>query len=361
MTFLSIIKKSMDIDQFLDNTFSTVDHIAPQISNTTDIVVLNSEERILVNRVLENLRVYSQETMVGIATRIVDLERLSISISRYPSIHEQGIMAGQSRSSDTLIENLCKITDGDRMLSLPTKAVLGQGFLVAKFHAFSALTKVASNSGFQDTDIQALRQATLNVMFTIMAEDVYLALLDDPNLNYEVKRSIAESLANLWEHRFDQRIAGIAPVLDSVWSVRDKIAPNFGTMIGTSELLLITIALDETWQQFISKRLSHEDVGQSMEEFLFGISYEDICYIRKELKTRNMSAVGRDEIIDIIGHKATMSNEDPRVFYRAYTQRRNNAKSRKRLQYPGPKKTIEDHYLQFIFEREKELNQNARS
>jgi len=61
-----------------------------------------------------------------------------------------------------------------------------------------------------------------------------------------------------------------------------------------------------------------------------------------------MSAVGRDEVADIIGHKATMSNEDPRIFYRAYTQRRNNANARKR-----------DHYMQFIFEQNRERRKHV--
>lgn len=349
----------MDIDQFLNETHSTVEHLQTPEMGSTDIVVLNPEERALVNRVFENLRVYSPETMVGVATRIMDLERLSVSISRYPSMHEWGSIAGPSRSSETLVDNLCTVGDGERLLSLPTKAILGQGFLVAKFHAFTAITKVAINSFFSDTDIQALRQATLNVMFTLMAEDVYMSLLDDPNLNPDVRRDIAESLAELWEHRLDQHVTNVATVLDSVWTVRDKIAPNFGTMIGTSELLLITIALDDTWQKFISNRIGNPDIASAMEEFLFGLSYEDISLIRKELKSRNMAAVGRDEIPGIVGHHAALSNEDPRIFYRAYTQRRNNANARKRLGSQGPKKTLEDHYMQFIFEQTRERQKNG--
>lgn len=341
----------MDIDQFLNETHSTVDHLNTPDSGATDIVVLNTQERALVNRVFENLRVYSPETMVGVATRVMDLERLSVSISRYPSMYEQGILAGQSRSSETLIDTLCDYSDGERILTLPTKAILGQGFLVAKFHAFSAITKVAVNSFFSDTDIQQLRQATLNIMFTLMAEDVYMSLLDDPNLRETVRRAIAESLAELWEHRLDPNVLSVAPVLDAVWTVRDQIAPNFGTMIGTSELLLLSIALDDTWQRFISEKLGETDVASSVEEFIFGLSHEDISLIRSELKNRNLSAIGRDEVPGIIGHKATGSNEDPRVFYRAYTQRRNNANARKRLSAKGPWKTLEDHYMQFIFEQ----------
>ncbi|HPS43033.1 MAG TPA: hypothetical protein PK542_00950, partial [Treponemataceae bacterium] len=69
---------------------------------------------------------------------------------------------------------------------------------------------------------------------------------------------------------------------------------------------------------------------------------------------RGLNAIGRDEVPGIVGHKAQLSNEDPRIFFRAYTQRRNNADSRKRLASPGPKKTLEDHYMQFIFEQNRE-------
>lgn len=349
----------MDIDQFINETNNSIDQLQTPDQSSTDIVVLNPHERTLVNRVFENLRIYSPETMVGVATRIMDLERLSVSISRYPSMHERGYQAGQIRPAETLIDSLCNFGDGERLLTLPTKAILGKGFLVAKFHAFSAITKVALNSFFSDSDIQELRQATLNIMFTLMAEDVYMSLLDDPNLNEGVRRDVAESLAELWEHRLDQHVSGVAPILDAVWTVRDQIAPNFGTMIGTSELLLLSIALDDTWQHFISRRLSDEDVCRALEEFLFGLSYEDISLIRKELKNRGMSAIGRDEVPGIVGHKAALSNEDPQIFYRAYTQRRNNADARKRLAAPGPKKTLEDHYMQFIFEQSREQQKHV--
>jgi hypothetical protein len=169
----------MDVDQFLNETHSTIDQIRTPDEISTDIVVLNQTERDLVNRVFENLRVYSPETMVGVATRIMDLERLSVSISRYPSMHERGILAGRERSTETLIDTLCCFGDGERLLTLPTKAILGKGFLVAKFHAFAAITKVAVNSFFAEEEIRQLRQATLNIMFTLMAEDVYMSLLDD--------------------------------------------------------------------------------------------------------------------------------------------------------------------------------------
>ena len=42
-----------------------------------------------------------------------------------------------------------------------------------------------------------------------------------------------------------------------------------------------------------------------------------------------------------------------------YTVRRDNARVRKRLQIPGPHHTLEDHYMRFILERNKEKQQDV--
>ena len=49
---------------------------------------------------------------------------------------------------------------------------------------------------------------------------------------------------------------------------------------------------------------------------------------------------------------------DLRDFYMQYTVRRDNARTRKRLGIPGPKSTLEDHYMRFILEKNKEKQQN---
>ena len=321
----------------------------------SDIIALNNNERELINRFFEAMRERAPEATEEIAAIIMDLERLSAAVSRYPSMYEQSTLSGEQRSISTLIDALCRVDEYGKTLFLPTKAILGQGFLVAKFHAFAAISKVAKTSGLSEESIAELRQATVNVMFTLMAEDVYMSLLNDSTLRGDIRHKVAEALAELWEHRLDACATRVAPVLDAIWTARRRIVPSFGTMIGTSELLRLSIELDESWTKFISERIAEPAVSAAMEEFIFGLSYEDISLIRRELRNRNQTAISKDEVERIIGHETeSKTEEDPRVFYQAYSKRRSNANARKKMALNGPWKTLEDHYMQFIIEKNRE-------
>ncbi len=342
----------VNIDEFYDeeqhnDTFST------------DIIVLTDNESNLVRMVCDKLKAISPETLEGISNRIADVKRLASDIARFPSLLHKQILSSEVQTQHTLAESLLQQRDGDKTLHLPTKAILGKGFLVAKFHAFAAMTKIAVNSKFPDEDIQKLNNATLNIMFTIMVEDVYLSLLDDLTIPIDIRRQIAYSLIILWEHRSDQNVADVAPVLDSVWRARRKLAPAFGTMVGTSELLFLSIEMDDQWRHFIMSRLSDTDVSCAMQEFLFGLSHEQILTLKQILREKGIAAIGRDEVSSFLGQKAlSVYDEDPRSFFLLYSVRRENAKARKRMNLSGPHQTLEDHFMRFILERNKEKQHN---
>ena len=226
--------------------------------------------------------------------------------------------ATEVQTQHTLAESLLEYREGDKTLHLPTKAVLGKGFLVAKFHAFAAITKLHSIQNFLKRNSK-LNNATLAILFTIMVEDVYLNLLDDLSIPIDIRRQIAYSLIILWEHRIDQTVIDVAPVLDSVWRARRKIAPAFGTMVGTSELLLLSIEMDDQWRDFILKKLSEKDVSFAMQEFLFALSHEQIQKLKTILKEQGINAINRDEVYTFLKQKpSSFYDEDPRSFYLLY-------------------------------------------
>lgn len=326
---------------------------------STELVVLSQNEAAVLAKLIHFLKDDAPDTLMGIMDRFADMERLVANITHFPSLLERQIIMGETRTQHTLIEGLLTHRDGDKMLHLPSKAILGKGFLVAKYHTFIAMYRIAVNAGMDPKDAQEVYNAASTILFTIMVEDVYLDLIDDQSIAIDIRRQIAFSLIVLWEHRYDQNVSDVAPVLQTVWEARRNLAPAFGTMVGTSELLLISIQMDETWTAFLRERLSDKDVSQAMEEFLFGLSYEQIQTLRRILRERGIAAIGRDEISTFLEQEIKIDvASDLRDFYMQYTVRRDNARTRKRLQIQGPHNTLEDHYMRFVLERNKEKQEN---
>lgn len=349
----SFVFTPVDIEEFYDTKAEN------DAKFSTDIVVLTAEESRLVKEALDTLKEISPETYEVLSNRISDIQRLAASIAHFPSLLQRQTLSKEIQTQHTLVESLLYQRDGDNMLHLPAKAVLGKGFLVAKFQTFSSIVRIARQSGFPEKLTSNLQTAVHTLMFTIMAEDVYMNLLEDHSIPVDIRRQIAYSLVILWEHRSDQNIADMAPVLAAVWEARRKLAPAFGTMVGTSELLLLSIEMDDQWRKFISEKMGITEVVTAMEEFLFGLSHEQIQKLKNILKERGISAISRDEAAQFLGADFLhFHGDDPRNFFLLYSIRRKNANARKRMNIQGPHATLEDHYMRFILEQNKEKQYN---
>ena len=330
----------------------------------TGITILTPHQQNLLDKLLEILRQKAPSKLETLEKRIRDVENLAAAASNFPSLLERTNTNNSVRTPEALIESLISYhEDGDTTLHLPSKAILGKGFLITKIHTFYSMTKLARDAAqMSEKEVKEYYDETISIMFTLMAEDVYLNLIHDKSLNITIRREIANMLIILWEHRSDQNVDDAAPVLASVWRARRTLAPAFGTMMGTSELFQMTFQMDENWALFLKKRVGDPDVSQAMEEFLFGISYEQILRLKEILKTQGIKSIGRDEVSTYLGeHVKTDISMDYRDFYLLYTVRRDNARARNRLHLPGPKKTLEDHYIRFIMEQnqEKQLQDKA--
>lgn len=336
----------VDLSEFMgkENASETV---------TNGIAVLTPTEEALYSSLKNLLSHTSPEKKELIERRIQSLERLAKSIGDFPSLLERTNSMGGLRTPQTLINSLVKHQNtGDNTLNLPSKAVLGKGYIVAKLHTFSSMHKLAISFGADEALIISLFNEIMSMMFTIMAEDVYINLISDASYDLEYRRQWALSLLLLWEHRNDQTIESVAPVLSSVWAARSTLAPTFGTMMGTSELMNISMNLGEEWIEFIRANMMHEEVRQAMEEFLFGISYEQITKLKEILKTRGIKAIDRDEVSSFLGeHVKAAVGTDYRDFYAMYAIRRDNARARLRIGVTGPHKTLEDYFISFITEQ----------
>lgn len=342
---------SVGIEEFFDKN-----EINSKLIDTEIIVFTKNQERLITN-LRESLQAYAPSKLELINNRLRNVENLAKAITKFPSLLERINTTSSIRTPEALVENIISYQhDGDTMLHMPSKATLGKGFLVSKIHTFFSMSKLAKNyARMTEKEVKEYTDETVSMMFTLMAEDVYLNLIKDSTLSMDFRRQLANSLIILWEHRSDQTMSDIAPVLQSVWNARRTLAPAFGTMMGTSELLLVSIQMDEQWREFIKQKLGTTEISQAMEEFLFGLSYEQIIHLRDILKNQGVKSIGRDEVSSYLGERIkTDISLDYRDFYLLYTVRRDNARARKKFNLPGPKNTLEDHFIKFVFEQNEE-------
>lgn len=347
--------EQIDINLFIESTQEE------KVVEVEKAEIFTIRQKDLINQILPVITSTDPDRAAIFYNRITDLESMASSVARFPSLLERHELAGGTRTAQTLINSLIKHQDeGDKTLQLPSKAVLGKGLLVAKTHTLSDFAKYAKHLGPDyDKIYKALELETVSSMFSLLVEDVYLNLISDTSQTMEFRREWALSLLLLWEHWNDQTIETVAPVLQSVWTARRKLAPAFGTMMGTSELLLISMQMDDQWISFIKQKMGDSGVSQAMEEFLFGISYEQITELRNTLKTKGIPAIGRDEVSKFLGqHVKADAGLDYRDFYSLYTLRRDNARARSRMNLEGPHKTLEDYFIQFVTEQNKEKQNN---
>lgn len=348
--------ESVNIEEFFDKS-----QVESEEMIQTGIIIFTDYQQKLIDRLRQGLAAAALDRLDRLDSRIKDLTRLATAIAHFPSLLERANTTSSVRTPKELVETLVSHQEqGDTTLHMPSKAILGKAFLVAKIHTFYSMQKLAKDfAHFDEKTVREYADETISMMFTLMAEDVYSSLLLDKSVPLPIRTELASSLIVLWEHRSDQTMNDIAPVLQNVWKARRTLAPAFGTMMGTSELLLVSIQMDGQWNAFIKERLGDSEVSQAMEEFLFGISYEQILRLRDILKNQGVKAIGRDEVSMYLGERVkTDVSLDYRDFYLLYTVRRDNACARQRLHLPGPKHTLEDYFFRFILEKNYEKQNN---
>jgi hypothetical protein len=319
------------------------------VSNTvTPICILKENEAQLVEEIETYLDARYPEESKLVKNRFQCLQGLGDAISQYPSVRATQIMRGEHRSEENLIESLSSFSSTSHLFHIPTRVVATRSFLVAKFHAFSMLSILVR-------DVHAfyfpLRRVLFSIVCTLMAEEVYFSCLEDISFSHDTKISLANDLISLWDSGRDPRAVRHLPALESLWIARDAAPPTFGTMEGSSELIRISMDMGEDWHIFVVQEADHAETRWALEEFLFGLSYEEILKVRSRLVRFGISAIGRDEVRSYIGSQPayrTVKDADPRTIYDFYIDRRDAAVFRKRIALPGPQRTLEEIYLKYL-------------
>jgi len=305
------------------------------------------DENRLAREIGERLASAHPEEGLAVAESFSRLRALGDAVFAYPSIRDARSLRGEVYDESRLVDSLLEFSSSSQILRTPTKVVAMRSFLVAKFHAFSMLSTLTSDLREYRSEIW---KTVFSVISTLIAEAVYFSCMDDPNFSRRTKASLASDLIAIWDSGVDHRGLRHLSALSSLWLARNSTPPNFGTMNGNAELLRLTIDLDDDWREFLVNEAENDQTRWAIEEFLFGLSWEEIREVRARLESRGIDAVGLD---GIRGHLSAppafmgINENDPRTFYDFFIERRDACNFRKRVCAPGPLYTLEEIYLKY--------------
>jgi len=311
--------------------------------------VLSEEEELLVGKIGDWLREERSQDYTLVTERFRRLRNLGNAVFDYPSIKDTKYLRDILVNEHQLTESLLAFSAASHLLRTPAKVAALRSFLIAKFHAFSLLSRLTEGN---DILHKPARNISFSIVFTLMAEDVYFSCLEDPGFSNDTKSRLAEDLIALWDSGTDPRSVRHLMALFSLWTARDASPPSFGTMDGNTELLRISIDMDiETeWVDFLKEESTNNKTRWALEEFLFGLSYEEILQVRSRLKRYSIAAVSHDEVRSYLDSKPVYSivnDHDPRTIYDFFIERRDACLLRKRVSAPGPLYTLEEIYLKY--------------
>jgi hypothetical protein len=290
------------------------------------------------------------------------LGRAADLVRSCPSI-QRSFRGRKDVSSETLIELLCRLPDYDLDLHVPTKAVLGQAYLVAKINFFKGLGYALEGAGASGDLLDRVDVEAGQSIYTKLGEELFLSIVTDPHGSKAVKVRAARALFEIWENRLSAEIDDFAPVLESVWVARNQMRPVLGTLRGTHELLrMLASTQDHRFlDHFTENDVSDEEV-QAFEEFLFGISHEEIQKLRAHLEEKAAAAVSQEDARGILGRnkESWVPVGGPQALYSSYKKRKVKSNYRVLTNIDGPKKTAEEYVMTSFLEKESAESQKIK-
>lgn len=308
---------------------------------------LDPAERELVDEALAVVAKNPRQHEAVLAT-LERLRRTAELLRDSPSIAASwGDGAGRAFSADSLIAQLCCVHDYDLDLHVPTKAILGQTFLVAKINFLKALgytlDAVGASADLRERTAHEVGQS----IYTKLAEELFVSIVTDAGATASVKRGAARFLFRIWEERLLIEVDDFAPLLESAWIARSKLRPLLGTMLGTHEVFrLFQEAHDKRFLDYFGEDDVDEEQLLAFEEFLFGLAHEEIVRLREHMTSEGISCLSLDGARRLLGGEGHLRHEGgASALYTSYKERRVNAAHRALTGASGPKKTAEEYVM----------------
>lgn len=269
-------------------------------------------------------------------------------------------LGGEHRDQETLIAHLVSLDGLSGDLTLPLKATLSRTCLLTKIMFLRGFIK--ATSAIHDGEVEMsrlihdLNEELAQSVYTLLCEELFLALLRKPDVASTTKRRAADQLITIWDDA-TLEIDDFAPMLESAWHARNRITSDFGCLVGATELFrLVCEDCNPGVLEFFARDDLSPDESAAFEEFLFNMTWEELGVLRKTMREQGTAAVtpawaskvlGRS--IDALEHSREV---DPMALYRSYNRRQLAADFRAMAGAPGPRRTAEGYLMVALLDQQ---------
>ena len=292
---------------------------------------------------------------------IAELKATSELLDRQRPLRRPTALGGEPRDESTLIEHLCTIDGLSGDLALPLKATLSRTYLLTKINFLRGFVK--ATCAIKDVPDCAkmahdLREELAQSIYTLLAEELFLALLRKPDVTRRTKQRAADQLITVWDDAMLE-IDDFAPLLESAWHARNRINSAYGTLLGATETFrLVTEDCSPDVLEFFGRDGMSADESAAFEEFLFNMTCEELATLRRAMQQQHLSAASPAWAAEILGRQIEELEHgpaheiDPMALYRSYQRRQLAADFRLMSNAPGPRRTAEGYLMVYLLDQQ---------
>jgi hypothetical protein len=333
--------------------------LSAQVVHALGVSVLDRHETELVEQAMAAVAAHSPADAQILQGLIVELKATSDLLDRQRPLRRPTALGGEARDESTLIDHLCSIDGLSGDLSLPLKATQSRTYLLTKINFLRGFVKATSGLGNAPASARMthdLREELAQSIYTLLAEELFLALLRKPDVSRRTKQRAADQLITVWDDAALE-IDDFAPLLESAWHARNRINSAYGTLLGATETFrLVTEDCSPEVLDFFGREGMSADESAAFEEFLFNMTSEELATLRRAMQQQHLSSAGPAWAAEVLGRQLEElehSHEiDPMGLYRSYQRRQLAADFRMMSNSPGPRRTAEGYLMVYLLDQQ---------
>jgi hypothetical protein len=323
------------------------------------VTVLDRHESELVEQAMAAVQSRSPSDAAILQGLLGELKSTSELLDRQRPLRRPTALGGEARDEATLIDHLCTLDGLSGDLALPLKATLSRTYLLTKINFLRGFVKATAALGDVagcERMAHDLREEVAQSIYTLLAEELLLALLRKPDVTRRTKQRAADQLITIWDDAALE-IDDFAPLLESAWHARNRINSAYGTLLGATETFrLVTEDCSPDVIAFFGRDGMSADEATAFEEFLFNMTCEELVTLRRAMQQQHVSAARPAWAAEILGRsleELEHSHEiDPMALYRSYQRRQLAADFRLMSGAPGPRRTAEGYLMVYLLDQQ---------